>query len=159
MKLILGSGLLLGVLVAVWMCIMGYTGWYKDPTKAGLFFLVVPIQVAVLIVVLRHTAAHGRGWRAQLMAGTVVSIVAALVIFAASMLFTTVLFPNYFEELRVVQEQLMREAGMGEVEIQRQIEAAARNQTPIGYAFSGFLGTMVVGVISSAVIGIFMRAR
>jgi hypothetical protein len=75
------------------------------------------------------------------------------------MIFTSVAFPNYFQDLRAVQEQMMREGGTAEAEIQRQMDAATRGQNSLSYAFSGFLGTLFTGIIASAVIGIFVRGR
>lgn len=158
-KLILGAGILLGALVVAWMFTMGFTGWFLDAEKAGLFFLVIPIQVAVLWVLLHHTARRGNGWRDQVLAGTVASIVAAVLIFGGSMLFTAVVFPDYFTDLRAIQEQLMRQSGTSETEIQRQLELARRGQTSFSYAFSGFLGTVVTGIVASALLGVFFRAR
>jgi hypothetical protein len=40
---------------------MGFTGWYKDPTLVKLFFLVIPIEIAVLVIGLRKTA-PGQGY-------------------------------------------------------------------------------------------------
>jgi hypothetical protein len=44
MNPILNTGLLIGVLCAVWMFVCGVTGWYKDPALNLLFFLVIPIE-------------------------------------------------------------------------------------------------------------------
>ena len=42
------------------MFVFGFTGWYRDPRSALLFFLVIPIEIAGLIWGLRQTAREGR---------------------------------------------------------------------------------------------------
>ena len=53
------AGLLIGVLCGMWTFVMGFTGWYKDPSKAAAFFVVIVIEVAGLIWGLRQTASAG----------------------------------------------------------------------------------------------------
>ena len=96
---ILSAGILIGVLCAIWTFVMGFTGWYKDPTLSNAFFLVIPIEVAGLVWGLKRTASEERTYRAQLVAGTLMSVVAGVIIIASSLLFTTVAFPEYFREL------------------------------------------------------------
>ena len=43
------AGLLLGILVVLWTFVMGFTGWYRHPSLLFLFWLVIPLQVAVLL--------------------------------------------------------------------------------------------------------------
>src|SRR6266545_3783330 len=42
MNPILSTGIMIGVLCTVWTLVMGYSGLYKDPSLASLFFLVIP---------------------------------------------------------------------------------------------------------------------
>src|SRR5688572_2710834 len=93
---ILAAGLLIGVLCGVWTFVMGFTGWYKDPAMASAFFAVVLIEIGGLIWGLKKTAAQGRTYSGQVVAGTLMSIVAGVVIVGSSLLFTTVFFPDYF---------------------------------------------------------------
>ena len=155
---ILSTGLLIGLLCGVWMFIMGFTGWYLDPAKLNLFFLVVIIEVGGLVWGLRKTAAQGRTYSGQVVAGTGMAIVAGLVIFTCSMLFTTVAFPNYFTDINEMSRRIMAGEGKSEAEIQQIIAAAAPMQTPFANAMSGFIGTFVTGVVASAVIGIWIKA-
>ena len=57
MKPIPKAGILLGVLVVIWMYIIGVTGWYKDPVLLNMFYIVILIQIAVLLWGLKRTAA------------------------------------------------------------------------------------------------------
>jgi hypothetical protein len=131
---ILSAGILIGALCAVWTFVMGFTGWYKDPTMAAVFFLVIPIEIGGLIWGLKRTAAEERTYRAQVVAGTLMSVVAGVIIIASSLLFTTV-FPDHLQEL----------------------EARGSSATPMGQALDGFIGTLVTGILASAVIAIWVR--
>jgi hypothetical protein len=153
------AGLLIGVLCAVWTFVMGFTGWYKDPSKAGAFFLVVLIQVFGLIWGLRRTAAQGRTYSGQVVAGTFMSIIAGVIIVISSLLFTNVAFPEYFQELEAGYRTMLGEQGKSEAEIAAEIESWSAGQTPMNQAMNGFIGTFVTGVVVSAVAGLWIRAR
>lgn len=159
MNAILSAGLLIGVLCAIWMFVMGWTGWYTDPVLLNLFFLVIPIEVAGLVWGLRRTAREGRGYGSQIIAGTMIAIVAGVVVILSSLLFTTVAFPGYFEELQAVHRDLLLQQGVPPAEAARQAAEAQAGNTPMGQALQGFLGTLVTGILASAVISIWVRSR
>ena len=135
MNPILNTGLLIGVLCAVWMFVCGVTGWYKDPALNLLFFLVIPIEIGGLIWGLRQTAREGRNYSQQIVAGTMMAVIAGVVIIAASLGFTTV-YPDAMDALR----------------------AADPSATPMSQALAGFIGTLVTGILASAAIAIGVRA-
>ena len=57
------------------------------------------------------------------------SVVAAAIIFCGSMLFTTVAFPTYFQDLRDAHAEMLRAAGRGAAEIEAEVAKAAVGQT------------------------------
>lgn len=135
MNPILAAGLLIGVLCGASTFVWGLTGWYKDPAMANVFIPVVSaIEIGGLIWGLRKTAAQGRTYSGQVVAGTFMAIVAGVVIICASLLFTTVVYRDFSA-------------------------TNASGQTPISSALAGFLGTFMTGVIASAIIAIWIRAR
>src|SRR5512134_130172 len=117
MNTILKAGIVLGLLVEVWTYLMGFTGWYKDPQLMNLFWVVIALQIAVLMWALKRTAAEGRGYGGQVGAGTLVSLVGGVFVIVGSLVFTMVVFPNYFTDLAAIQEQMLRTAGRSEAEI------------------------------------------
>ena len=135
MNPILNTGLLIGVLCAVWMFVCGVTGWYKDPALNLLFFLVIPIEIGGLIWGLRQTAREGRNYSQQIVAGTMMAVIAGVVIVAASLAFTT-MYPDAMDAPR----------------------AADPSATPMSQALAGFIGTLVTGILASAAIAIGVRA-
>jgi len=156
---ILRTGIVIGVACAIWTFVMGFTGWYKDPAMANAFFLVIPIEIAGLVWGLRQTAGEERTYRAQVVAGTLMAAVAGVVIIASSLLFTTVAFPEYFRELEAGQRQIMQSAGKSAAEIEQAVRDNASFTTPMGQALAGFVGTLVTGILASAVIAIWVRDR
>jgi len=134
---ILKAGGLIGVSCAVWMFVCGFTGWYKDPSLASLFFLVILIEVAGLVWGLRQNALPGKRYRDQIVAGTLMAIIAGVIIVCASLVFTMVVFPDAMDAAR----------------------ASDPSATPMSQAMAGFLGTLITGILASAVIAIWVRAR
>jgi hypothetical protein len=159
MNPILSAGLLIGLLCSVWMFVMGFTGWYKDPSLSRLFFLVIAIEVAGLLWGLRRTAATGRTYGRQVLAGTMMAIVAGVIIIAASLVFTTTVFPDYANEVQASYRATLQRRGMSESDITAAVAANAASATPMAQAESGFIGTLITGIVASAAIGLFTSRR
>jgi hypothetical protein len=159
MNPILSAGLLIGVLCGLWTFVMGFTGWYKDPVMLRAFFLVILIEIGGLIWGLRKTATEGRTYFGQIVAGTLMAVVAGVVIICSSLLFTMVAFPDYFTELERVQRQMLQSEGRTAAEIDQIVGAGSGMNTPMGQAIGGFLGTLVTGILASAVIAVFVRRK
>lgn len=159
MNPILGAGLLIGVLCGLWTFLMGVTGWYKDPVMVNVFFAVVLIEIGGLVWGLRRTAAEGRGYGSQIVAGTMMAIVAGVVVIASSLLFTTVVYPDYFAELEAMQIEALQQQGVPEAEIARRVSETRAATTPMGQALQGFVYTLITGILASAIIAIWVRKR
>lgn len=159
MNPILSAGLLIGVLCGIWTFVMGFTGWYKDPTLLNAFYLVILFEIGGLIWGLRRTAAEGRTYGGQVVAGTLMAVVAGVIIIVSSLLFTTVAFPDYFRELETANRQMLQAQGKSAAEIDAVVEATAVAATPMGQAMAGFVGTLVTGILASAIIAIWVRSK
>jgi hypothetical protein len=159
MKTILKWGVILGVLVEVWSYVYVSAGWHRSPATFNLFWIVFPIQIVVLVLALRATAAEGRGYGGQLVAGTLVSIIGGILVVIGSYLCMTVVFPNYAREVLAMQEQALRAAGKSEEEIRQLVQMAAKTGSPAVSAIAGCIGTIVTGFVSSLVIAAFVRAK
>jgi Protein of unknown function (DUF4199) len=159
MNPILSAGLLIGVLCGLWTFLMGVTGWYKDPVMVKIFLVVVLIEIGGLIWGLRRTAAEGRGYASQVIAGTMMAIVAGVVVICSSLLFTMVLYPDYFGELEAMQAQFLRQRGVPESEIVRRVSESRASNTPMGQALQGFVYTLITGIVASGITAIWVRAR
>ena len=151
-------GVILGVLVEVWTYVMGYTGWYRDPKLVPLFFLVIPLEIVLVVLALRRTAAVS-SYGQQLLNALVLCLVASAIIFAGSMVFTTVAFPRYFQELEAMGRQQMAAAGQTAEQIEAAIAAQRPMQTPLANAFAGVAGTTVTGMLVALIAAIPLRRR
>jgi hypothetical protein len=157
---IVAGGLLIGGLCASWIFTTGFTGLYKEPAMTSLFVpIVMTLEIGALIWGLRKTAAKGRSYSGQVVAGTLMAMIGSIIIFAASIIFTTVLYPNSFAEVNEMSREVMRKAGQSEEQIRAAIDAAAPGQTPVMSALFGVIGAMMTGIIASAIIAIWVRAR
>ena len=154
------GGIVLGVLCGGWIFVNGLLGWYKDPAMYASFVPIVSaLEIGVLVWVLSKTAKMGRTYSGQVVAGATVALIGGLIIIAASMVFSTVLYPNYFDEINAMTREMAVKGGQSEEQINAMIEAARPMQTPIAAALAGFIGTIITGVVASAVIAIWVRAK
>ncbi len=152
------AGLVLGLLVAVWTFVMGFTGWYRHPSLLLLFWVVIPIQIGVLLWGLRKTAPQA-GYGRQVINGLSISVIASVLIFGSSLCFTTLAFPNYFQELEVLGRLKMAQAGLGPDRIEELVRLQAPWQKPLPTAFSGVFGTWVTGLVTSLLAAIWLRRK
>jgi hypothetical protein len=159
MNPILSAGILIGVLCGLWTFVMGFTGWYKDPVMLNAFFVVILIEIAGLMWGLRQTAAQGRTYFGQVVAGTLMAAVAGVIVICSSLLFTTVVFPDYFKELEAAQRQMLQAGGRSPAEIEETVRATAATSTPMAQAIAGFVGTLLTGILASALIAIGFRRK
>ncbi len=160
MNPILSAGILIGLLCSAWTFILGFTGLYKSPSANVVFITVaMAIEVVALTWGLRRTAAEGRAYGGQILAGTMMAIVGGVIIIFSSLLFTTVVFPNYFVEVEQAYRNALQSQGKTDAEIAAAIQASAASATPMAQAMSGFIGTFVTGIVASAIIGIFVHRR
>ena len=160
MNPILSTGLLVGVLCGACSFVMGFTGWYRDASTAWIFYaLVITIEVLGLIWGLRRTAAEGRNYRAQIVAGTLMAVVAGVIVVAASLLFTMVVFPDYLTQVEAAHQEMLRAQGKSEAEMAEALLTLRETSTPMAQAMSGFVGTLVTGILASAVIAIWSHAH
>ncbi|MDP1830455.1 MAG: DUF4199 domain-containing protein [Geothrix sp.] len=154
----LRAGLILGGSVAAWIFIMGFTGWYKHPTLLVLFWLVIPLQIGILIGALRGTA-PATGYGRQVWNGVSISLLGSMIIFAASLLFTTKAFPHYFQDLEALGRQMMAKQGLSTEQIETAVRLQAPMQTPRASAMAGAIGTVVTGFLTSVVAAVWLRKK
>lgn len=150
------AGIVLGVLVEIWTAIVIAARWHTDPGRMWLFFMVVPIQVLVLILALRThaaTASYGR----QVWNGLALSLVAAVVVFLGSWLLTTVVFPEYFPQIRAAAELMLLQMGRTPFDIAEEMQKNRSMYDPVANAMSGAIGTTLTGLVVSAIVAIFVR--
>ena len=87
------------------------------------------------------------------------SVIAGVIIIVFSLVFTTILFPSYFTDLQEAYREILRQQGKSEAEIAQAVSEASAGATPMGQAIQGFMGTLITGIVASAVIGLFFRRK
>lgn len=152
------SGILLGVLVEIWTAVVIVARWHVDPVRMNLFFLVIPLQIAILVMALRKEAPNA-GYGKQVLNGLVVSLVAAAIVFAGSYLLTTSVFPNYFAEVRVAGEAMLVEIGGTPDQVAEDMAKNAAMYRPLDNSIAGAIGTTVTGLVVSLVAAAFLRRK
>lgn len=158
MKAAVVAGIVLGIVVEIWTYVMGLSGWFKDPVLVNLFFLVILVEIVVLVALLRKTAAES-GYGRQVANGLVAALVATAIIVPGSLLFTKVVFPNYFSELKAAHARILGERGMTPEQIHVEVESAAAGRTPARQAAAGAIGTIATGLAVSLVAGAVLRKK
>ena len=154
----LRAGIILGLAVAAWTFVMGFTGWYKSPSLLYLFWLVIPLQIGILLWSLRRTAPTA-GYGRQVWNGVSSSLLGSILIYWASLLFTTVVFPHYFQELEALGRQIMARQGLSPAQIEAAVRAQAPMQTPRASAMAGAIGTVVTGFFTSVIAAVWLRKK
>ena len=154
----LRAGLILGTLVVAWSCVMGFTGWYHLPSLFALRWLAIPLQVAVLLVLLRIQAPR-YGYLRQVANGVAASVIASVLIFAGSLLFTTLLFPSYFREMEALGRLKMAQQGLAPDQIEALIRAQAPLQRPLPAAFAAVMVTWFTGLVTSLIGATWFRKK
>ncbi|HEU4333675.1 MAG TPA: DUF4199 domain-containing protein [Candidatus Eisenbacteria bacterium] len=158
MNVILKYGIVLGILVEIWTAIVIAMGWHKDPALLLLFFVVIPIEITVLVMALKSTAASAE-YGKQFLTGFGIALVGGVLVALGSIVLTTVVFPNYFAEIRAAGEAMLQKAGLPAEQIEAQLKANEGMYNPWQNALSGFLGTSITGLVVSAIAGAFLRKR
>ena len=154
----LRAGLILGLSVAIWTFILGCTGWYGNPRLWVRAWLVVPLQIGILLWSLRSLAPTN-GYGRQVWNGVSISLLGSMIVYAASILFTTVVFPHYFQDLEALGRQIMARQGMSPAQIEAAVRAQAPMQTPRVSAMAAAIGTVVTGFFTSVIAAMWLRKK
>jgi hypothetical protein len=156
------GGVALAILVALFSIVTAAAGVHKNPSLGWVFALVATvINVGVVVWTLRRTRDEGRRYGGQLLAGLVMALVAAVLIFCNSLLVTQVLFPDYLDEARDVQEEVLvtRSAGAPEEQIAAQRQVMDAFMTPKAQAGIGAVMTVITTMIVTLIAAIFIRKK
>ena len=153
------AGIVLGLAVVAWTFIYGFTGWYKHPSLYNLWWLVILIQLGVIGWGLTLTRAEGKRYGGQILSGTLISVYGGIIIFFGSLLFTSVVFPEFFEETRNLQAEVLAQKGMTVDQIESTQAMTAPMQTPVVNAVISAVMTVITGFILSLILGAVIRKK
>ena len=160
MNVIIRGGVLLGVLVTIFTWIFAFSGMHRNIGAAMTFPIVATlIEIGVLIWALKKTAAQGRRYMGQVSAGTMLAFVGGCLIFATSIMLVTQLYPSYFAEVNAAGAEYYRAQGMDDAAIQAELAKMAPMQTPLAQGVTGFVATVITGLVVSAIAAIWIRSK
>lgn len=151
-------GLILGGAVAALSLSFGLAGWHRT-YKMSFVFLVIAILINVVTVVLcLRERASSESWLGQVKNGLTVGLVASVIIFVASWLVTTAVFPDYFTEMANGYRETYANMGLSEDEVADLVAATAAT-SPVRSAFDGVIGTIATSLVVAAIAGVWLRSK
>ncbi len=86
-------------------------------------------------------------------------MIGAVIIFFGSLLFTSVVYPNYFAEIRDIGRQTFMAQGMTLEQAEAQLKLMEPMQTPFMQALIGAVMTVVTGIVVSLVVAAVLRKK
>ena len=149
-------GLILGISVGVLGFVFAAAGLHENPPMASLFVLLaIVINVTVIILALRETRDEAT-WARQLVNGVIIGAIGAVIIFTSSFVMTTVVFPEYYDEMLAGMAEMLAASGLPKAEAEAQL-AALQEVTPAASAAQGAFGTIITSIVVAAIGGFFLR--
>jgi hypothetical protein len=155
------GGVVLAVVVALFSIVFAAAGMHKNPALGWVFpVLGIASTVGVVIGTFRKTRDAGNRYGGQLLVGIVIAVVAAVLLFVNSYLFTTTIFPNYLDEVRVAQEELLAtQPNQSPQQIDAQRKALDIMLTPKAQAGLGAVMTVITTGLVTLIAAIFLRKK
>lgn len=151
-------GVILGGSVAALSLFFGLAGWHRT-YKMSFVFLAIAILINVVTVVLcLRERASSESWLGQVRNGLTVGLVASVIIFVASWLVTTAVFPDYFTEMANGYRETYANMGLSEDEVADLVAATAAT-SPVRSAFDGVVGTIATSLVVAAIAGVWLRSK
>ena len=152
-------GVILGVVVAVFGFIFGGGGLHtKGPMMALVFVgLAIVLNIVAVVLALREAKAT-TPYGGQLLNGLILGVVGAVIIFVGSWLMTSMVFPDYYSEMKQGYLEFFEGAGIPQDQIDAQMQAFDA-ATPVSGAMQGAIGTVITSLVVAAIGGIFLRKK
>ena len=126
---------------------------------ASLIFIVVAIglNVGAIYWVLTRTAAEN-GYGMQLVNASLVGLIAGALIFGASLLMLTTIFPDHLDAAIQAGIEWIESSSASEQMKQKQVEGL-EGKTPMGESMGGLIGTFFTSLVVGAIVAIFKRRK
>lgn len=151
-------GVILGGAVAVLSLVSGLVGWHRVYEMSFVYLAIAILINVVTVVLCLRGQASTEGWLGQVKNGWVVGMVGSVIIFAASWLVTTVVFPDYFAQMAEGYREAYVAMGLSQDEV-ADLVAATAAASPIRSAFDGVVGTLATSLVVAAIAGVWLRKK
>lgn len=151
------AGVSIGVSVVVWMFLVMWAGWYKMPALINVFFAIPIIKVLGIYWGLKKLSTRKLNYLHLIGSGIIMSVIAGVIIFVFSYLFTGFVFPEYLVDVQKMQREWMVSNGVPSEQASVILTAAKEHSSPLIQALSGVVGTTLIGMMSSVIIALFLK--
>jgi hypothetical protein len=142
------------------MFVVGAAGWYKNADLQWVFPIgAILCQIGVLIWGLRQTAAAGRRYGRQILAGFLICVVAGVIIVAVSMVWSGLVFTDVFEVTAELVADQMADQGLSDEQIDERLAMTAFTRTPVFQSIIGLIWNLITGLIISLIAAAFVRHK
>ncbi|WP_109300224.1 DUF4199 domain-containing protein [Aquimarina sp. AU474] len=162
-KIIINYGVILGIVSVLFGAILYATGIYKDPHwSIGIFGFVITIVVLVYAIKAFKTANGGfLNLTDALKVGIGAALIGGIISSVWSFTLTTVIEPDYSEQVMQVQKDKLLEDNpdFTQEQVDQMFAIPEKLQSPpIAFAL-GIVGSLFVGFIISLVAGLVMQKK
>jgi hypothetical protein len=156
----LKAGIVFGAIVVVWQLIFGFAGMYKNPALGWVFpVIAIVITAGVLYWALKQTASEGKGYWGLVGTGMVIALIACVLIIAVSLLYTSVLFPDYAELGLAQAAEQIEASGLPQEQQEAQMKFAEWLASPVPQAVAGAVMTLITSFVVSLVVAAIVKKK
>ena len=154
------AGIVFGAIVVVFQMILGFTGIYKNPALGWVFPVVATaITAGVLFWALKQTAAEGKRYWGLVGTGMVIALIACVLIIGGSLLYTSVLFPDYADIALAQAAEQFEASGLPEEQIEVQMKATEWLVSPVPSAILGAVMTLITSFVVSLIVAAIVKQK
>jgi hypothetical protein len=154
------AGIVFGVIVVVWQLIYGFTGMYKNPSLGWVFPVVgIAVTAGVLFWALKQSAAEGKRYWGLVGTGMVIALIACVLVILGSLLYTSVLFPDYADIALSQAAEQFEAQGLPEEQREIQMKAAEWILSPVPQALLGAVMTLITSFVVALIVAAVVRQK
>jgi hypothetical protein len=162
MRIIARWGVALGVALVLWTLFVHVMGWYTTNLAAGHIAdrVVIVLPIAAIPLALRDRARAGGqplGFVTALGVGAGVGLISAVVFTPFLWWYHHVMNPAWLDHLIAFERGGLAAAGTSAAEIERAIENTRRGATDAAQITGGFVGSVILCVVTAAVLWALAR--
>lgn len=153
---VLLGGLALAAVAAAVNLAFTWAGAYDSN---GAVATILVVEFVGLVLILRATAAPGRGYLRQLGAGVLAVLVLAVLMFPTAYFAVTVVAPEYEDYFVDAQRSQLLAEGYAEPEVEERLQQLQAIPVPVRTAATTVLATLITCLPMVLVIAFFTRRR
>lgn len=158
-QVIIRYGIIFWVISTIILFAIGVFDWYSDPNLTWVFWLVIPVQIGIIYQLMKTLKSLQASYWKNVGFGTLVSLITGIGMFFSSLLFTEVVFPDYFDTIKEVGIEIYEDDGATQEEIDQYAKFYESDNLGVANAVSGVIGSTAFGFFLSLIISLFFRNK